>query len=188
LGDERLPVDLHWSLFRPDSLKINFWEFTREVKVANLHVRTLSVEATIVHLAYAIANSGILGFRFLNLCDFVRLTSSSNISYEVKILGEIVDKIGADRYMKVSLSVANRLFNFNVPDALNQIFKSDFLSECLLYPATYLPALFEPTNKRTLFQKITIQSLWDLALFRFPWASIEELASILIRFLNNRNP
>lgn len=185
--DKRLPVDLHWSVFRADSLTMNFWEFTRELTIGNLHVRTLSVEATIVYLAYVIANKGVLGCSFLALCDFIRYMNSSKVSYDVRILREIVDKMAAGRYVKVSLAFANRLFNFDAPNALNRVFKNNFLSKCLLYPATYKPLLIGPTNRRTLFQKIAVHSLWDIALFRFPWAGAERLVSALINFLSKRN-
>ena len=187
--DKRLPIDLHWHLFFPGSCKIgsdSIWEFTREVSSNDLRFRTLTVEMTLVYLAYNIAIRGPMSFRFLTLCDFVRYLNSFKNRYNVQLLWQIADKWAARKYVKFSLALANRLFNCDTSPILVHACKNNFVSDCFLHLATNKSVLIEPFSRRMLFQKFAASFLWELSLVRLPRTSARKLVMWLIEFFHKR--
>lgn len=179
--DKRLPLELHWHLFFPKVLRIApdvLWDNITEKKIDNILIKTLDLEANIIYLATIIAVDGPR-FKLISLCDFYRYITLYKNSFDVQVLWHIADKWGADGYLKFSLQLLQRLYDFDNPliseiQAKKTVFNDicfNTATKSSAIEAAFIDVCKDRKGIKKLIcrgKKIIFNLFWDLMLKRSP--------------------
>src|SRR5262249_12319374 len=109
-GDERRPVELHWTIVPRGRLRVreaDLWTRTRLMPVAGIEVRTLDAEASLIHLAVHALETWFHSFKLLHLNDVAWTVSAAAGTY--RDLWPLADAWGATYHLELALRLVDRL-------------------------------------------------------------------------------
>jgi hypothetical protein len=108
-GDERRPVELHWTIVPRGRLRVRaeqLWTRTRAVQVAGIELRTLDAEATLIHLCVHALEAWFHSFRLLHLTDVAWTVADAGDRY--RDLWQLADAWGAAYHVELALRLVDR--------------------------------------------------------------------------------
>jgi len=189
--DRRLPVDLHWQLFRPGVLKTepaSVWNHTREIKFDNLTFTTLSPEASLLYLATKIAADGPEDFSLGRVCDFCGYLKFFEGKTDLQTLEKTAGEWDAKNYLSLSLRLAKKLLDPGTIQIFHQNITHNACFNFCFFISTRESLLMPPRRKGVLgFLTINVCSLfWDLGIFRMPRRAVKASVRSVIRFCQKR--
>ena len=115
-----IPVELHWSIFRPKIKKNididSLWERAIPVEIDGINSLALSLEDNINHFAVHISFDDLFANGLLPLMDIMKLLEKYNDVFCWDRLYEICSLSGTERHVFLTLFLAKKLLGAKVPD------------------------------------------------------------------------
>lgn len=181
-NDPRLPVELHWHIASPGVLKVDeggLWEQASTVNISGFEVKTLNLEAMLIHTSVHAMEQSLQKFRLMHLCDVVWIIEKLGASLSEDSLLEIARSWGAERHLFSALKAAETIFPFPVPDATRYSGMRSSWSEGCLRQAGFGPQIADEEPARSDLGRLA-RRVWRETFFDFGFRRSPKRANALI--------
>ena len=190
--DPRLPVELHWHITKPGVLRVDragIWEQATSTTVSGLAVKTLNLEAMLLHTAAHAMDQSPMEFKLLHLCDVVWIIERLGDRLRTGVLQKMITEWGAEQHLRCALEAAAAIFPFRTPDADRFTGKRSRWEQGCLRLAGISHALIDrgrpQTSSGRIVSRLFRETFWDLT-FRRPPRRARESVSDYIAALSAR--